>query len=87
MKKLFSLLILSLSFLLLTWCCNNVDNETLNQVSLLQWLTLGDYYWSKSIKELKKLGNIWLWTFDWLNWELIMLDWVVYRANDKLKRS
>lgn len=84
MKKLFSLFILSLSFLLFTWCSNNVDRETLNQVSLLQGLTLGDYYWSKSIKELKELGNIWLWTFDWLNWELIMLDWVVYRANDEL---
>ena len=76
---------LVLSLLMIAGCSNVKDTESLNQVSLLQWLTLWDYYWSKTIKELKWLWNIGLWTFDWLNWELIMLDWVVYRANDKLE--
>ena len=76
---------LVLSLLMIAGCSNVKDTESLNQVSLLQWLTLWDYYWSKTIKELKWLWNIGLWTFDWLNGELIMLDWVVYRANDKLE--
>ncbi len=85
MKKSWVFAMLVLSLLMIAGCSNVKDTESLNQVSLLQWLTLWDYYWSKTIKELKWLWNIGLWTFDWLNWELIMLDWVVYRANDKLE--
>ncbi len=86
MKKIWLLTTLLVAWLLLTGCgCNVKDTETFNQISLLQWLTLWDYYGSKSIKEVKELGDIWLWTFDGLNWELIMLDWVIYRANDKLE--
>ena len=85
MKKIRLLTTLLIWGLLLTWCCCNVkDTETLNQISLLQWLTLWDYYGSKSIKEVKELGNIWLGTFDGLNGELIMLDGTIYRANDEL---
>ena len=85
MKKSWVFAVLVLSLLMIAGCSNVKDTESLNQVSLLQWLTLWDYYWSKTIKELKWLWNIGLWTFDWLNGELIMLDWVVYRANDKLE--
>ena len=85
MKKFWLLMMLSLSLFVITGCCNTKDTESLNQVSLLQGLTLWDYYGSKTIKELKWLGNIGLGTFDGLNGELIMLDWVVYRANDKLE--
>ena len=85
MKRLWILVMLSLSFFMITGCTNTNDTETINQVSLLQGLTLGDYYGSTTIGELKTLGNIGLGTFDGLNWELIMLDGVVYRANDKLE--
>ena len=85
MKKFWLLFTLSLTLFLITGCCNTKDTDTMNQVSLLQWVTLGDYYGSKSIKELKWLGNIGLWTFDGLNGELIMIDWIVYRANSDLE--
>ena len=85
MKKIWVLAVLALSAFIITGCSCVKDTESLNQVSLLQGLTLWDYYGSKTIKELKWLWNIGLGTFDGLNWELIMLDWVVYRANDKLE--
>ena len=85
MKRLWILVMLSLSCFMITGCVSTNDTETINQVSLLQGLTLGDYYGSKTIWELKTLGNIGLGTFDGLNWELIMLDGVVYRANADLE--
>ena len=54
--------------------------ETINQVSLLQGLTFGDYHGSITVKELKGLGDIGIGTFDRLNGELIMLEGEVYRA-------
>ena len=59
----------------------SVERETINQVALLQSLTLGYFDGSVTVKELKKLGNTGIGTFDGLNGELIMLDGVVYRAN------
>lgn len=59
----------------------SVERETVNQVALLQSLTLGYFDGSVSVGELKKLGDIGIGTFDGLNGELIMLDGVVYRAN------
>ena len=64
-------------------CGGNKDaagSETINQVSLLQGLTFGDYNGSVTVKELKELGDIGIGTFDALNGELIMLDGEVYRA-------
>jgi acetolactate decarboxylase len=52
---------------MITGCVSTNDTETINQVSLLQGLTLGDYYGSTTIGELKTLGNIGLGTFDGLN--------------------
>jgi len=68
MKKFWVLAVLALSAFIITGCCNVKDTESLNQVSLLQGLTLWDYYGSKTIKELKWLWNIGLGTFDGLNW-------------------
>lgn len=56
------------------------DRETLFQVSLLQGLTLGDYYGSVPAGALKQKGDIGLGTFDALNGELVMADGVIYRA-------
>ncbi len=56
------------------------DHEVINQVSLLQGLTLGDYNGSITAGQLKEKGDIGIGTFDALNGELIMLDGVIYRA-------
>ena len=56
------------------------DREVINQVSLLQGLTFGDYNGSVPVSRLKKLGDTGIGTFDALNGELIMLEGVVYRA-------
>ena len=59
MKKIRLLTTLLVAWLLLTGCgCNVKDTEIFNQISLLQWLTLWDYYGSKTIKEVKILENI-----------------------------
>ena len=54
--------------------------EQINQVSLLQGLTYGDYNGSITVSRLKELGDTGIGTFDALNGELIMLDGTVYRA-------
>ncbi len=56
------------------------EREVINQVSLLQGLTFGDYNGSIPVARLKELGDIGIGTFDALNGELIMLEGVVYRA-------
>ncbi len=56
------------------------DREVINQVSLLQGLTFGDYNGSVPVSQLKKLGDTGIGTFDALNGELIMLEGTVYRA-------
>ena len=61
------------------------ERETVNQVALLQSLTLGHFDGSITVEELKKLGDIGIGTFEGLDGELIMLDGVVYRANQDLE--
>ena len=56
------------------------DREIINQVSLLQGLTFGDYHGSVTVGRLKQMGDTGIGTFDKLNGELIMLDGTVYRA-------
>ena len=46
---------------------NIINNEVINQVSLLQGLTFGDYTGSVTVAELKKMGDIGIGTFDKLN--------------------
>lgn len=59
----------------------SIQRETVNQVALLQSLTLGYFDGVVTVKDLKKLGDTGIGTFEGLNGELIMLDGVVYRAN------
>ncbi len=59
---------------------NSADRETVFQVSLLQGLTLGDYYGSVTVNDLKQNGDTGIGTFEGVNGELIMLDGTVYRA-------
>ena len=54
--------------------------DSIYQVSLLQGLTLGDYYGSVTLAELKRHGDTGIGTFNRLNGELIMLDGEIYRA-------
>lgn len=56
------------------------DREVIQQVSLLQGLTYGDYKGSISAAQLKEAGDIGIGTFDGLNGELIMLNGIIYRA-------
>ena len=87
-KKSFIMLGMVLSMSALITACGSTGasngetdrREVINQVSLLQGLTLGDYNGSLSAKEVKSMGDIGLGTFDRLNGELIMLDGVIYRA-------
>ena len=59
---------------------SDTDRETIYQVSLLQGLTLGDYYGSVSVKDLKEKGDTGIGTFEGVNGEHIMVDGNVYRA-------
>lgn len=56
------------------------NRETLNQVSILQSLSQGDFLGSTSIADLRKLGDTGIGTFNGLEGELIMLEGVVYQA-------
>ena len=56
------------------------DRDRMYQVSLLQGLTLGDYYGSITVEELEKNGDTGIGTFNRLNGELIMIDGETYRA-------
>ena len=47
---------------------------------MLQGLTLGDYYGSITVNDLKQKGDTGIGTFEGVNGELIMLDGTVYRA-------
>ena len=58
----------------------SADRETVFQVSLLQGLTLGDYYGSITVNELKQNGDTGIGTFEGVDGELIMVDGTVYRA-------
>ncbi len=84
-KKVILAVLLSFSLIMGVSGCGSSQKssdgrEVINQVSLLQGLTFGDYNGSVSVKELKKLGDIGIGTFDGLNGELIMLEGKVYRA-------
>ena len=85
MRKIKNLILAGALVLALASCGNNSkkdnkESETIHQISLLQGLMLGDYYGSVSVKDLKKMGDVGIGTFDKLNGELIMTDGVIYRA-------
>ena len=85
--KFFLLLVVLVALNACSLCCNNKEGdnsfnnrEVINQVSLLQGLTFGDYNGSVTAERLKELGDTGIGTFDALNGELIMLGGIVYRA-------
>ena len=61
------------------------DKETVYQVALLQSLTLGYFDGSISVKDLKTHGDTGIGTFEGLNGEMIVLDGVVYQADENCK--
>ena len=61
------------------------DRETVYQVALLQSLTLGYFNDVVTVKELKTHGDTGIGTFEGLDGEMIVLDGVVYRANQNCK--
>lgn len=61
------------------------DKETVYQVALLQSLAMGYFDGSISVKDLKTYGDTGIGTFEGLDGEMIVLDGVVYRANQDCK--
>ena len=57
------------------------DKETIYQIALLQSLAMGYFDGSITVKELKTHGDTGIGTFEGLDGEMIVLDGVVYRAN------
>ena len=79
MKKRIVVSLMLIVALSLTACGtgkSSANKDVLNQVSLLQGLTFGDYNGSVTAATLKDKGDIGIGTFDALNGELIMLDGV-----------
>ena len=79
----------SLALLMLTGCAANVakndlNRETIYQVSLLQGLTDGDFEGSVTIGELKKHGDTGIGTFNGLNGELVLVDGTVYQNHSAI---
>lgn len=84
MKKLLTATILAGTMLFNTASAapaHTKDRETVYQIALLQSLAMGYFDGSISVKDLKKHGDTGIGTFEGLNGEMIVLDGVVYRAN------
>ena len=60
---------------------SHIERETINQVALLQSLALGHFDGSITARDWKRFGDTGIGTFNGLDGELIMLDGVIYRAN------
>ena len=58
-------------------------NETINQVALLQSLSLGYFDGSIKVGDLKTLGDTGIGTFEGLDGEMIFVDGIVYRADSE----
>lgn len=61
------------------------NRDTIYQVALLQSLAMGYFDGSISVKDLKTHGDTGIGTFEGLDGEMIVLDGVVYRANQNCK--
>ena len=84
MKKLLTVAILAGTMLFNTASAapaHTKDRETIYQIALPQSLAMGYFDGSISVKDLKKHGDTGIGTFEGLNGEMIVLDGVVYRAN------
>lgn len=87
MKKFFTTSVLAgtLLFNTATAAPAPVARETVYQVALLQSLALGEFTGSISVKDLKKHGDTGIGTFEGVDGEMIVLDGVVYRANQQCR--
>lgn len=86
MKKFFVAIICAASIIFNTASAAPAkDRETIYQVALLQSLAMGYFDGSITVKQLKTFGDTGIGTFDGLDGEMIVLDGVVYRANQDCK--
>ena len=87
MKKFLAVSTLATTFLFnsVSAAPSPVERETINQVALLQSLALGHFDGSITAKDWKKYGDTGIGTFEGLDGELIMLDGVIYRANQNME--
>ena len=88
MKKFFAVMFLAGTMLFnatTTSAAPAQDKETLYQVALLQSLAMGYFDGSISVRDLKTHGDTGIGTFEGLDGEMIVLDGVVYRANQNCK--
>lgn len=82
LKKIFGVTVLAGTCLLNSnFALAQNDRETINQVALLQSLTLGDFEGSITVKEWKTFGDTGIGTFDGLNGELVALDGIIYQGD------
>ena len=63
----------------------HVNRETIYQTALLQSLTMGYFDGSITVKALKTHGDTGIGCFEGVDGEMIVLDGVVYRANENCK--
>lgn len=61
------------------------DRESIYQIALLQSLAMGHFDGAITVKQLKTFGDTGIGTFEGLDGEMIVLDGVVYRANQNCK--
>lgn len=61
------------------------NRETVYQVALLQSLAMGHFDGAITVKQLKTFGDTGIGTFEGLDGEMIVLDGVVYRANQNCR--
>ena len=85
MKKFLAATLLTAMFLVNTASAAHVNRESIYQVALLQSLALGEFEGSISVKQLKTFGDTGIGTFEGVDGEMIVLDGVVYRANQQCK--
>ncbi|MBR1805621.1 MAG: acetolactate decarboxylase [Selenomonadaceae bacterium] len=85
MKKFFAASFLTLMLLVNTASAAHVNREVIYQVALLQSLALGEFEGSISVKQLKTFGDTGIGTFEGVDGEMIVLDGVVYRANQQCR--
>ena len=85
MKKFFATALLTTMFLVSTASAAHVNRESIYQVALLQSLALGEFEGSISVKQLKTFGDTGIGTFEGVDGEMIVLDGVVYRANQQCR--
>ena len=85
MKKFFTATVLTGALLFNTANAHPVDRETIYQPALLQSLAMGHLEGSITVKDLKTHGDTGIGCFEGVDGEMIVLDGVVYRADENCK--